>query len=167
MLIRMAGHGSSIDVMASGLHALLRFPAEEARLRVEPALLPSAVQEMFRFESPLPFFHRYAAEDVELAGRAFPKGSKFGLLYGAANRDPAAFADPDRFDIGRAPNRHLAFGYGAHLCLGNHLARMTMETVFGTLLARTRSVRLLEEPVYKRGMTVRGPEVLKVQFTPH
>jgi cytochrome P450 len=162
MLILMAGHGSSIDAMASGLHALLRFPVEMRRLRDDPGLLPSAVQEMFRFEPPLPFFHRYAAEAVELAGQAFPKGSKFGLLYGAANRDPAAFADPDRFDAGRTPNRHLAFGYGAHLCLGNHLARMTMETVLGALLARTRKVTLLEEPVYKRGLSVRGPVALRV-----
>ena len=162
MLILMAGHGSSIDAMSSGLHVLLRFPEEERRLRADPALLPAAVQEMFRFESPLPFFHRYAGEEVELAGRSFPKGSKFGLLYGAANRDPAAFADPDRFDAGRTPNRHLAFGYGAHLCLGNHLARMTMEKVFGALLARTRSISLLEEPTYKRGLSVRGPQALRV-----
>jgi cytochrome P450 len=164
MLILMAGHGSSIDVMASGLHALLRFPAEQARLRAGPALLPSAVQEMFRFESPLPFFHRYAGEEIELAGRAFAKGSKFGLLYGAANRDPSVFPDPDSFDVGRTPNRHLAFGYGAHLCLGNHLARMTMETVFGALLARTKAITLLEHPEYKPGLTVRGPKALIVKM---
>lgn len=162
MLILMAGHGSSIDVMSSGLHALLRFPDERMRLADDPALLPSAVQEMFRFEPPLPFFHRFASEEVELAGRVFPRGTKFGLLYGAANRDPAAFADPDRFAVARAPNRHLAFGYGAHLCLGNHIARMTMETVFGQLLARMRDIALLDEPVYKRGLSVRGPQALKV-----
>lgn len=165
MLILMAGHGSSIDVMSSGLHALLRFADQKARLAADPALLPMAVQEMFRFEPPLPFFHRFAAEDVELAGRAFPKGTKFGLLYGAANRDPAAFAYPDRFDAGRAPNRHLAFGYGAHLCLGNHIARMTMETAFGQLLARTRDITLLVEPLYKRGLSVRGPQALKVRLS--
>ncbi len=163
MLILMAGHGSSIDVMASGLASLLRFPDQMARLRADPALLPVAVQEMFRFEPPLPFFHRFASEDVELVGMAFPKGSKFGLLYGAANRDPAAFTDPNRFDIARAPNRHLAFGYDAHLCLGNHIARMTMETVFGQLLAR--DITLLEEPIWKRGLSVRGPKALRVRLT--
>jgi cytochrome P450 len=163
MLILMAGHGSSIDVMASGLAALLRFPDQMARLRADPALLLGGVQEMFRFEPPLPFFHRCASEDVELAGRAFPKGSKFGLLYGAANRDPAAFADPNRFDIARALGRHLAFGYGAHLCLGNHIARMTMETVFGAL--RARDIALLEEPDWKRGLSVRGPKALRVSLT--
>jgi len=162
MLILMAGHGSSIDVMSSGLHALLRFPDQMARLRADPALLPTAIQEMFRFEPPLPFFHRFASEDVELAGRSFPKGTKFGLLYGAANRDPAAFAAPDRFDVGRMPNRHLAFGYGAHLCLGNHIARMTMETVFGQMLSRTKAITLLEEPLYKRGLASRGPQAMRI-----
>ena len=165
MLVLMAGHGSSIDVMSSGMAALLRFPGEMQRLRVDPALLPLAVQEMFRFEPPLPFFHRHAAADIELAGRSFAKGTTFGLLYGAANRDPAAHPDPDRLDVARAPNRHLAFGYGAHLCLGNHLARMTMETVFGALLARTREVALLQEPVWKRGLSVRGPKSLPVRLT--
>ena len=164
MLLLMAGHGSSIDAISSGLAALLRFPDQLARLRAGPALLPSAVQEMLRFESPLPFFHRHAAEDVELAGRNFPKGASFGLLYGAANRDPAAFADPNRFDVGREPNRHLAFGYGAHLCLGNHLARMTLETVFGALLARTNEIALLQEPEWKRGLGVRGPKALRVSL---
>lgn len=164
MLILMAGHGSSIDVMSSGLHALLRFPDQMARLRADPALLPGAVQEMFRFEPPLPFFHRFASEDVELAGRTFPKGTKFGLLYGAANRDPAAFAEPNRFDVGRTPNRHLGFGYGAHLCLGNHIARMTMETVFGALLQRRPAITLLDEPVWKTGLSVRGPKALQVKL---
>ncbi len=162
MLLLMAGHGSSIDAIASGLATLLRFPDQMARLRADPALLPSAAQEMLRLESPLPFFHRHAAQDVELAGRKFPKGASFGLLYGAANRDPAAFPDPDRFDAGRQPNRHLAFGYGAHLCLGNHLARMTLETVFAALLAKTRDIALLAEPEWKRGLAVRGPRSLKI-----
>jgi cytochrome P450 len=165
MLVLMAGHGSSIDAMSSGLVALLRFPEQMQKLRGDPALLPAAVQEMLRFEPPLPFFHRHAAEAVKLAGLDFSKGTSFGLLYGAANRDPAAFADPDRFDVARAPNRHLAFGYGAHLCLGNHLARMTMQTVFGALLARTHDIALLEEPVWKRGLSVRGPEALRVRLT--
>ena len=164
MLVLMAGHGSSIDVMSSGLAALLRFADQMRRLRDDPAMLPPAVQEMFRFEPPLPFFHRHAAADVELAGRGFAKGTTFGLLYGAANRDAAVFANPDRFDVARTPNRHLAFGYGAHLCLGNHLARMTLETVFGALLVRTREITLLEEPVWKRGLSVRGPKLLQVSL---
>ena len=162
MLILMAGHGSTIDVLGSGLHALLRFPDQQARLRQDPSLLRTAVPEMFRFDSPLPFFHRYAAEDVEIAGRSFPRGAKIGLLYGAANRDPAQFERADSFDAARAPNRHLAFGQGAHFCLGNHLARLDMEVVFTTLLARFSTLSLTEEPVYKRGLSVRGPKSLKI-----
>ncbi len=165
MLILMAGHGSTIDVMASGLRALLRFPAQMRRLRAETSLMPSAVQEMFRFESPLPFFHRHVTRPVTLAGRAFAPGEKVGLLYGAANRDPLAFADPDRFDVGRAPNRHLAFAAGSHFCLGLHLARLTMETVFTLLLRRTRSITLEEAPSWRRGLAARGPLALRIALT--
>nr|WP_319386888.1 cytochrome P450 [uncultured Roseibium sp.] len=165
MLILMAGHGSTIDVLGSGMHALLTFPAELQRLRDEPALMKTAVQEMFRYESPLPFFHRYCTEDVEICGQEFPRGTKFGVLYGAANRDPKQFPDPDRFDVGRSPNWHIAFGRGAHFCLGNHLARLDMDIIFSTLLKRFNSIELVEETVtYKRGLSVRGPETLRIHW---
>jgi cytochrome P450 len=162
MLILMAGHGSTIDVLGSGLHALLRFPDQMARLRAEPGLIRTAVPEMFRFESPLPFFHRYATAQTSVAGHTFPRGTKFGLLYGAANRDPAQFDQPDRFEVGRHPNRHLAFGGGAHFCLGNHLARLDMEVVFSSLLRRFPRIELVEPPIYKRGLSVRGPKSLRI-----
>ena len=164
MLILMAGHGSTIDVLGSGMHALLRFPQEMARLRADPALMPTAVQEMFRFESPLPFFDRYAAEDVEVGGTLYPRGTRFGLLYGAANRDGEQFPDPDRFDVGRTPNRHLAFGGGAHFCLGNHLARLDMDIIFSTLFRTFRRIELVEAPLYKRSLSVRGPIALKLRL---
>jgi len=168
MLILMAGHGSTIDVLGSGMHALLRFPDQLARLKADPSLIHTAIQEMFRFESPLPFFHRYATADCVVGGKSFPRGTKFGLLYGAANRDPAAFGDDaDVFDAGRNPNRHLAFGGGAHFCLGNHLARLDMEVIFTTLLKRLSSIALVDaEPQYKRGLSVRGPKALRLAFTP-
>ncbi len=167
MLILMAGHGSTIDVLGSGMHALLKFPQEMQRLRDDPALMKTAVQEMFRYESPLPFFHRYCAEDVEICGQPFPRGTKFGVLYGAANRDPAQFPDPDRFDVGRSPNWHIAFGRGAHFCLGNHLARLNMDIIFSTLLKRFAQIELAgEAPVYKRGLSVRGPEALRLSLRP-
>ena len=166
MLILMAGHGSTIDVLGSGLHALLRFPGQRTRLRAEPGLIHSAMPEMFRFESPLPFFHRYATEETMVAGRTFPRGTKFGLLYGAANRDPAQFERANEFDIGRHPNRHLAFGGGAHFCLGNHLARLDMDVIFSTLLRRFVGIDLVEPPLYKRGLSVRGPKSLRVALRP-
>ncbi|WP_299426127.1 cytochrome P450 [uncultured Shimia sp.] len=165
MLILMAGHGSTIDVLGSGLHSLLRFPDQHQRLRDDPALIKTAVQEMFRFESPLPYFHRFATEDTEVGGMMFPAGTRFGLLYGAANRDPVRFQHPDSFDVGRAPNRHMAFGGGGHFCLGNHLARLDMDVIFSTINARFSSVELAEAtPEYKRGLSVRGPKALRIRW---
>ncbi|MCV0427412.1 MAG: cytochrome P450 [Roseibium sp.] len=165
MLILMAGHGSTIDVLGSGMHALLKFPGELQRLRDDASLMKTAVQEMFRYESPLPFFHRYSTEEVEICGQAYPRGTKFGVLYGSANRDPKQFPDADRFDVGRTPNWHIAFGRGAHFCLGNHLARLDMDIIFSTLLKRFKTIELAERiPVYKRGLSVRGPEALRIRW---
>ena len=164
MLILMAGHGSTIDVLGSGMHALMRFPDQMQRLRAEPGLIHTGIQEMFRFESPLPFFHRYVTEPCEIAGQHFDRGARIGVLYGAANRDPAAFDTPDRFDVGRSPNRHLAFGGGAHFCLGNHLARLDMEVIFTRMMQRFARIELTEEPSYKSGLSVRGVKSLKLRL---
>ena len=167
MLILAAGHGSTIDVLGSGMHALISHPDQTRLLRQEPGHIQKAVQEMFRFESPLPFFHRYASQALVLNGKTYPRGTKFGLLYGSANRDPAQFPDADKFDIGRDPNRHVAFGRGAHLCLGNHLSRLDMEVIFLSILKRTKHIELSgPEPAYKKSLSVRGPESLRVMATP-
>ena len=162
MLILMAGHGSTIDVLGSGLHALLRFPDQHRKLRDDPGLINLAVQEMFRFESPLPYFHRFATEDTVVAGRKFEAGTRFGLLYGAANRDPERFENADQFDVTRSPNRHIAFGGGTHFCLGNHLARLDMDVIFTTLNKRFSSIELMHNPIYKPGLSVRGPISLEI-----
>ena len=167
MLILAAGHGSTIDVLGSGMHALVSHPEQMHLLRQEPGHIKMAVQEMFRFESPLPFFHRYTSEALVLNGQHYPKGTKFGLLYGSANRDPDQFPDADTFDITRNPNRHVAFGRGAHLCLGNHLSRLDMEVIFLGILKRTRHIELAgAEPAYKKSLSVRGPESLRLALTP-
>ncbi len=167
MLILMAGHGSTIDAMGSGMHTLWRFPEQMLRLRRDPSLISTAVQEMFRYESPLPFMHRYTTEDIEINGQSFSKGTRFGVLYGSANRDPQQFEDPDNFDIAREPNKHLAFSRGAHFCMGNHLSRLDMEIVFTTLLSRFSKIRLVgDEPEYRRGLSVRGPKSLQIELTP-
>lgn len=167
MLILMAGHGSTIDVLGSGMHALLRFPEQHQKLRDDPALINLAVQEMFRFESPLPYFHRFATEDTEVGGRVFKAGTRFGLLYGAANRDPARFENADQFDVTRSPNRHIAFGGGTHFCLGNHLARLDMDVIFTTLNQRFASIELVKDPIYKPGLSVRGPFTLDIAVRRH
>jgi len=157
MLIVMAGHGSTLDAMGNGLYALLRFPDQLQRLRNDLGLMKTAVQEMLRFESPLPFFHRYNSEPIDVGGQQFPTGTRFGLLYGAANRDPAGFEAPHRFDVGRRANRHLALGAGPHFCLGNHLARLNMSVLFERLLQRTSRLELAcDQPVYKLGLSARG-----------
>ena len=163
MLILMAGHGSTIDVLGTGLLALLRHPDQMQRLRDDPGLTGTAVQEMFRYDAPLPFFHRNAVEDVELNGFAVKKGDKLGLLYASANRDAEMFPDADGFDTGRAPNRHLAFGGGAHFCLGNHLARMDMEIIFTSLLRRFPKIEVMAEPEWKCGLSLRGLDRLQVR----
>lgn len=160
MQILHAGHGSTIDVIGSGLNALIGHPDQMEALRAEPALMPQAVQEMFRHSAPLPFFHRYASEDLTICGQDWPRGTKFGLLYASANRDPKAFADPDRLDIRRRPNVHLAFGAGAHVCLGNNLARLNMEVLFSALLSRTRAIEPAGPVLWKTGLQAHGPRSL-------
>ena len=160
MQILHAGHGSTIDVMGSGLHALLTHPDQLALLRADPSLMPLAVQEMFRFAAPLPFFHRFASQDLTICGQDWPKGTKFGLLYASANRDPAAFADAHRLDITRRPNVHLAFGAGPHVCLGNNLARLNMEILFAALLDRAPALALDGPVRWKSGLQAHGPTCL-------
>lgn len=165
MLILMAGHGSTIDILGSGMHTLIQHPVDMQKLRNDSTKLPDAIQEMFRYEPPLPFFHRHATKDVSLRGRMFPSGTTFGLLYGAANRDGRQFENADSFMIERTPNRHLAFGRGAHLCLGNHLARLNMKVIFETLLRRFSDFEITDpEVVYKLGLSVRGPVALRMRW---
>ena len=163
MLILMAGHGSTIDVLGTGMHTLLTQDDAMAQLRAYPDALPGAIDEIFRFEPPLPFFHRHALEETAIRGHSFPAGTTFGLLYGAGNRDPAAFSEPDQFDIARRPNRHLAFGMGAHLCLGNNLAKLNMRVTFSALLQRFSRIEATDQTVrYKRGLSARGVEALRI-----
>lgn len=166
MQILHAGHGSTIDVLGSGMVALLEHPDQQAMLRAQPVLMPQAVQEMFRFAAPLPFFHRYASEDLTICGRDWPKGTLFGLLYASANRDPAAFDAPERFDITRRPNVHLAFGAGVHVCLGNNLARLNMEILFAALLARAPALALDGPVGWKSGLQAHGPLLLPLRLAP-
>ena len=165
MLILMAGHGSTIDVLGSGMHSLLKFPDQRIKLRDDPSLIKTAVQEMFRYEAPLPYFHRFATQDCTVGGQYFTAGTRFGLLYGAANRDPARFDAPDTFDVTRSQNRHVAFGGGTHFCLGNHLARLDMDVIFTTLNERFTDVQLVDaRPEYKSGLSVRGPKSLQIAW---
>ncbi len=143
-LLLAAGHETTMNLIGNGMLALLSHPEEMSRLRADPSLTPSAVEEMLRFDSPVQWTDRLAMEDVEIDGRMIYAGQNAQLGLASANRDPGAFQDPDRLDVGRVDNRHVAFGHGAHYCLGAALARLEGQIAFETLLRRLGDVRLLD-----------------------
>lgn len=136
-----AGHETTSNLIGNGVAALLDHPAERAKLRDNPELIETAVEEFLRFESSNQLGNRRASEDVKIGGKTLKPGSFITLCIGAANRDPAQFCDPDRLDIARTPNRHLAFGAGAHVCAGITLARMEGRIAIGRLLRRFPKLR--------------------------
>ncbi|MDO9708749.1 cytochrome P450 [Paracraurococcus lichenis] len=142
-----AGHETTTNLIGNGLEALLRFPGEKARLLAEPGLIGTAVEEVLRFESSNQLGNRGVAIATEIGGIPVPQGSLVTLCIGAANRDPAQFPDPERFDIGRTPNRHLAFAAGAHQCAGLALARLEGRVAIGRFLARFPGYALSGPPV--------------------
>lgn len=136
IFILNAGHETTTNLIGNGLELLLRFPDQRRRLIEDPNLIRTAVEEILRYESSNQLGNRSAATDTGIDGVTIPKGTLITLCIGAANRDPAQFADPDRFDIGRAPNRHLAFASGPHACVGLNLARLEGRIAIGRFLAR-------------------------------
>lgn len=164
MLLLNAGHEATVNAAGNGLLALLRHPEALRLLRDQPALIDTAIEEMLRYDPPLHLFHRFALEDVTIEGHTVRQGDKVGLLYGSANRDPDMFPDPDRFDIRRSPNRHLAFGAATHFCLGAPLARLELRTLFGTLLGKTTGIELVDgKPEYRTGLVFRGLKRLRIR----
>jgi len=127
---------TTASTIAGGIHALEGHPAQKARLLADPSLVPSAIEEMLRWETPVVYFRRTAREDTAVGGQPVLRGQRVVLCYAAANRDPEIFASPDAFDVTRTPNDHLAFGYGTHFCLGAHLARLELRIIFEELLSR-------------------------------
>lgn len=167
-LLLIAGHETTVNLIGNGMLALLGNPAEMTRLREDPTLIKSAVEELLRYDSPLETAtERYAREDVTIAGVTIPRG---GIVYAAlasANRDERQFPDPDRLDIAREPNRHLSFGLGPHYCLGAPLARLEGQVAIGTLVSRLPNLRLAVERGslrWRRGLVLRGLETLPVAF---
>ena len=136
IFILNAGHETTTNLIGNGLELLLRFPDQRRRLIEDPGLIKTAIEEFLRYESSNQLGNRSAATDTEIGGVAIPKGTLITLCIGAANRDPEQFAEPDRFDIGRTPNRHLAFASGPHACVGLNLARLEGRIAIGRFLAR-------------------------------
>ncbi len=141
-LLLNAGHEATVNVVGNGVTALLSHPDELAALRADPALVPSAVEELIRYDSPLQLFERTAVADTRVGDVVVEAGTKIAALLGAANRDPAVFADPDRFDVARADNPHLGFGAGIHFCVGAPLARVELQASLRTLLRRFPALAL-------------------------
>jgi cytochrome P450 PksS len=167
MLLLGAGHITTMDQLGNTVLALLNNPEQLGRLRDDPTLVRSAVEEGLRYDGTVQLGQRIAREDLRLRGRTIRKGDLVYLSLGAANRDPEVFAEPDRFFIVREDNRHLAFGAGPHLCLGMTLARRELEVALGRLVRRTPRLRFDEErPVRRRAdsLVFRGLESLPVRF---
>ncbi|MGY1752269.1 cytochrome P450 [Blastococcus sp. SYSU D01042] len=162
ILLLNAGHEATVNVSGNGTLALLRHPDQLQRLREDRALLPTAIEEFMRYDSPLQLFERTATEDVEIGGVTVERGRKIAALLGAANRDPAVFDAPDTFDVGRTDNGHITFGAGIHFCIGAPLARVELQATFGALLDRTTTFELGGEPVRRPEFVIRGLETLPV-----
>jgi cytochrome P450 len=165
-LLFSAGAETTRNAVAGGLLALAEHPAQLAALRADPSLLPSAVEEMVRWTSPSPSKRRTATRAVELGGCAIEAGQKVQVWEGSANRDGAAFTDPDTFDITRKPNPHLGFGYGVHYCLGANLARLELRVLFEELLRRFAAVRVAEPVEWTRSNRHTGIRHLVVELSP-
>jgi cytochrome P450 len=147
IFILNAGHETTTNLIGNALFTLLQWPGEKQRLLADPALIRPAVEEFLRFESSNQLGNRRAVQDTEIGGVHIPAGGLITLCIGAANRDPAQFPNPDRLDLGREPNRHLAFGFGVHQCAGLNVARMEARIAVARFLARFPRYRLAGAPI--------------------
>ncbi|MFB7848788.1 MULTISPECIES: cytochrome P450 [unclassified Streptomyces] len=164
VLLLNAGHEATVNTTVNGWWTLLRHPEQLAALRADHGLLPTAIEELMRYDTPLQMFERWVLDDIEIDGTVIPRGSEVALLFGSANRDPARFTDPDTLDLARRDNPHITFGAGIHFCLGAPLARVELAASFGELLRRAPDMRLVAEPEWNPGYVIRGLKELRVEL---
>jgi cytochrome P450 len=168
LILLVAGNDSTALAMTSAMHRIATTPGLEQQLRAEPAKIPNFIEEVLRLEAPVQGLYRRVLHPITIGGTAIPEGAIIVLRFGAANRDPAQFADPDALEVSRSNARsHLAFGAGPHFCLGNQLSRGELRIAFATLLKRLRNIRLAdcEEPAsYMSHFLVYGPHRLRIAF---
>jgi cytochrome P450 len=164
----LAGSETTTHLLTNAILCFIENPEQLQRVLEDRELLPSAIEEVLRYRSPLQWMYRIARSDVQMHGQTIPAGKMVLPIIGSANRDPAVFADPNRFDVSRTPNPHIAFGNGIHFCMGAPLARLEARIALGDLLDRARNFRLAsDEPwVPREGLHVHGPAKLAIRFDP-
>lgn len=165
VLLLNAGHEATVNAVGNGMWALLQHPDQLSQLIADPSLIPTAIEELLRYDTPLQLFRRWVLEDMEYGGFQFKVGDELGLMFGAANRDPARFPNADTLDIRRADNPHITFGGGLHFCMGAPLARLELQIAYTTLLTRLPNLRLTDAaPVFKDAYVIRGLHDLHLSF---
>jgi len=164
VIVATAGHDTTSSSTAGAMWALAENPDTLAKLKADPSLIPGLIDEAVRWTTPVKHFMRSATADTELRGRKIAKGDWLMLCYASGNRDEEVFENPYTFDPARKPNKHVSFGYGAHLCIGQHLAKMEMRILYEELLPRLKSVKLNGEPKNSQSAFVNGPKKLPIAF---
>ncbi len=165
VLLLNAGHEATVNVVGNGFNALFKHPDQLTKLKNSTELIPTAIEELMRYDSPLQLFRRWVLEDLTYAGIDLKQGTEVALLFGCANHDPTVFDDPMALQLDRTPNPHISFGGGVHFCLGAPLARMELQIVFETLLRRFPDMTLIEQPEFHPSYVIRGLKALPIQLT--
>ncbi|MGW4565937.1 cytochrome P450 [Streptomyces sp. NPDC004561] len=162
VLLLNAGHEATVNATVNGWWALFRNPGQLAALRADHSLVPSAIEELMRYDTPLQLFERWVLDDIEIDGTTIPRGSEVAMLFGSANRDPAVFTDPGRLDLTRGDNPHISFSAGIHYCIGAPLARIELAASMRALLEQAPGLTLAAEPERKPNFVIRGLRGLPV-----
>ncbi|MFI9754241.1 cytochrome P450 [Streptomyces collinus] len=163
VLLLNAGHEATVNATVNGWYALFRNPSQLEALRADHTLVPSAIEELMRYDTPLQLFERWVLDEIEIDGTTIPRGAEIALLFGSANHDPAVFRNPSALDLTRADNPHISFSAGIHYCIGAPLARIELAASMGALLERAPTLRLAAEPERKPNFVIRGLECLTVE----
>ncbi|MEU1009136.1 cytochrome P450 [Streptomyces sp. NPDC005890] len=163
VLLLNAGHEATVNATVNGWWALFRNPAQLAALRADHSLIPSAIEELMRYDTPLQLFERWVLDDIEIDGTTIPRGAEVALLFGSANHDPAVFSDPGRLDLTRGDNPHISFSAGIHYCIGAPLARIELAASMTALLRQAPALALAAEPERKPNFVIRGLRGLTVE----
>ncbi|MGW0674135.1 cytochrome P450 [Streptomyces sp. NPDC002767] len=162
VLLLNAGHEATVNATVNGWWTLFRHPDRLAALRADRSLVPTAVEELMRYDTPLQMFERWVLDDIEIDGTTIPRGAEIALLFGSANHDPAVFTRPGELDLSRTDNPHISFSAGIHYCIGAPLARIELAASLGALLELAPTLRLAAEPERKPNFVIRGLEGLSV-----